>query len=300
MKAEERKEIETNSLVLLVQKWRKNLTWRSGYYVIGTLALIITGVVLYRYFTGESAKARDAILEQLASANTPQKLKEGMEQHRGTVYGSLFKLHLARYLLRTDGLPKLGTDNSTAQQQAANAISEARGYFLELTSEFKEKENAALVQESWLGAAEAEESLVGLPTSAGASEYRGNVDKAIEYYEKAGAIFSDKEFSQRYKTRAETLKSNKEKFVADQKAIYKPFERAPFSPGKFDPFAPPFPGGPKADVPGGSLFPPTPPPDTKTPDVPKIEVPPVPAGPEKGPEPRSVEPAKSDDSKAKK
>lgn len=299
MKAEERKEIETNSLVLLVQKWRKNLTWRTGYYVIGTLALVVAGILLYRYFTGESAKARDAILEQLANANTPQKLREGMEQHRGTVYGSLFKLHLARYLLRTDGLPKLGTDNSTAQQQAANAITEARNYFLELTSEFKEKEHAGLVQDSWLGAAEAEEALVGLPTSAGASEYRGNVDKAIEYYEKAGAIFADKEFSQRYKTRAETIKSNKEKFVADQKAIYKPFERAPFNPGKFDPFAPPFPGGPKLE-PGASIIPPpTPPGDVKLPDPPKVEVPPAPPGPEKGPDPRAVEPGKSADPKAK-
>jgi hypothetical protein len=299
MKAEERKEIETNSLVLLVQRWRQNLTWRTGYYVVGTLALVITGVLLYRYFTGESQKARDAVLEQLASANKPEKLKEGMEAHRGTVYGSLFKLQLARYLLKNDGLPKLGTDNATAQQQAANAISEARGHFLELTSELKEKEHAALVQESWYSAAKAEEALVGLPTAAGASEYRGNVDKAIEYYEKAGAIFPDTEFSKQYKARAETLRSNKEKFVADQKAIYKPFERPSFSSGKFDPFPPPIPGGPKADIPGGPLFPPTAPADVKAPELPNVEVPPLPAGPEKGPAPRAVEPAKPADPKAK-
>lgn len=299
MKAEQRKEIETNSLVLLVQRWRQNVTWRTGYYVLGTLALIITGILLYRYFTGESQKARDAILEQLASANKPEKLKEGMEAHRGTVYGSLFKIQLARYLLRNDGLPKLGTDNAKSQQEAANAISEARGYFLELTSELKEKEHAALVQESWLSAAEAEEALVGLPTAAGASEYRGNADKTIEYYEKAGAIFPEMEFSKRYKARAETLRTNKEKFVADQKAIYKPFERQPFSSGKFDPFPPPIPGGPKADVPGGPLFPPSPPADVKAPDLPKVEVPPLPDGPQKGPEPRSVEPAKPGDPKAK-
>jgi tetratricopeptide (TPR) repeat protein len=299
MKAEERKEIETNSLVLLVQKWRKNLTWRTGYYVIGTLALIITGVVLYRYFTGESSKARDAILEQLASANTPQKLKEGMEAHRGTVYGSLFKIQLARYLLKNDGLPKVGTDNETAQQQAANAIADARGYFLELTAELKEKHDAGMVQEAWASAAKGEETLVGLPTVARGSEYRGNVDKAIEYYEKAAAIFPDLDESKRYKARAEMLKSNKEKFVADQKAIYKPFERAPFTPGKFDPFAPPFPGGPKTDIPGGPLFPPTPPADPKPPELPKVEVPPLPPGPEKGPEPRAVEPGKTAEPKAK-
>jgi hypothetical protein len=299
MKAEQRKEIETNSLVLLVQRCRQNVTWRTAYYVLGALVLIATGIILYRYFAGESAKTRDAVLEQLASANKPEKLKEGMEAHRGTVYGSLFKIQLARYLLKNDGLPKLGTDNEKAQQEAANAISEARDYFLQLTSELKEKEHAALVQESWHGAAEAEEALVGLPTVAGGSEYRGNADKAIEYYEKAGAIFPDTEFSKRYKARAETLKANKEKFIADQKAIYKRFERPSFSSGKFDPFPPPIPGGPKADVPGGANFPSTPPADVKAPDLPKVEVPPLPAGPEKGPEARAVEPAKSAGPKAK-
>ena len=259
MKAEERKEIETNSLVLLVQRIRRNANWRAVYYIVGALALLITGIILYRYFTSESLRARDAIMEQLAAADTVDKLKEGMEQHRGTFYGSLFKLHLARYLLKTDGLPKLGTDRWDPRNRAAENIENARAYYIELTGELKEKEHPALVQESWIGAAQAEEALVGLPKTEGGSDSRGDVNKAIEYYENAAKIFADTEFSKRYKERADKLKNTKDEFVAAQRAFYKPVERSAFPPpGKNDPFGPPIPGGPKLDIPGGPVIPPPP------------------------------------------
>jgi hypothetical protein len=289
MKAEQRKEIETNSLILAVQKWRKHASGRTLYYLIGTFALVIGVILVWNYFAGESKRARDAILLQLANADTPEKLREGMEAHRGTVYGNLFKLHLARHLLSNEGLPRLGTDNTTARTQAANAVEEARKYFLELTTELKEKDEPALVQEAWLGAAQSEEALVGLPTADGKSDSRGSVDKAIEDYEKAAAIFPDTEFSKRYKARAEKLKATKDQFVADQKAFYKerefsPFTAPPAGPGKADPFGlgtSPIPGLPKTDTP---IIPPPPP--APTPD--KANTPePKPAEPPKGPDPKA-------------
>lgn len=265
MKAEERKEIETNSLIHSVQKLRERMTGRTLYYVIGTLALIVGAFLLYRYLTGERTKTRDAALLQLVSADTPDKLKAGMEEHRGSVIGSMFKLHLARHMLLDEGLPRLGTDNSDTRKQAAASIEHARTYYLELTGEFKEKEEPDLLQTAWLGAAQAEEALVGMPTADGGNDSRGNADKAIEYYEKAAAIFPDKEFSKRYKERADKLKANKEQFVATQKEIYKPRQTSPLTlpPGKDDPF-------------GSSLFPP------KDPGLPKFETPPAPPPPTPG------------------
>lgn len=298
MKAEERKEIETNSLVLLVQRVRRNTNWRTVYYIVGALALIIAGIILYRYFSSESNKARDAILDQLAAADTIEKLKQGMEEHRGTVYGSLFKINLARLLLKNEGIPKLGSDRWDPRNRAAENIEQAKTYYLELTGELKEKEQASLVQEAWVGAAQAEESLVGLPKTEGGSDSRGDVNKAIEYYEKAGSIFPDTEFSKRYKERAEKLKNTKDDFVAAQKAFYKPIERPTFPTGKNDPFAPPVPGGPKIDLPGGPFIPPPPKPpeegnkvDPKPSVPPKIEVPPVPPLPTP-PDPKKSEPPK--------
>jgi hypothetical protein len=116
MKAEERKQIETNSLVLAVQRIRQHASGRALYYVIGTIALLLGAIFLYRYFAGQSERTRDEVIRQLAAADTAEKLKEGMEQHRGTVYGGLFKLHFARHQLDVEGLPRLGSEGDTVRK----------------------------------------------------------------------------------------------------------------------------------------------------------------------------------------
>src|SRR5262245_12642159 len=285
MKAEKRKEIETNSLVLAIQRWRQHASGRTLYYVIGTIALIVAGVLLWRYFSTESKRARDAILLQLQSADTVEKLEAGMEEHRGTIWGSVFKMQLARYRLRTEGMPKLGTDRWEAKSQAAASIVRARDYFLELTKELKQQDEPAMVQEAWYSAGEAEEALVGLPTKEGGSDSRGDPDKAIEYFDKAGSIFPDTEFSKGYKSRAEKLRANKDQFVATQRAIHKEREQPPPikfpDPAKEDPkITPPM-------VPPAPMPPPIPtPPDSKARDTdPKKE--PTPPDPKaKGAEPK--------------
>jgi hypothetical protein len=318
MKAEQRKEIETNSLVLAVQRLRKHISGRTLYYFVGILAVIAIIVGFYYYFASERRHARDAILLQLATADNPEKLKAGMEEHRGTVYGSLFKLHLARHQLRNEGLPKLGTDNSTARLQAANSVDEARKNYLDLTSEFKEKDDPAFLQEAWFGAAAAEEALVGVAKPDNQAEFRGNVDKALEYYDKGAAILPDAEFTKRHKAWADKIRANKEMFVADQKEIFKPtpslFSSPPPVPKSDSPFPglPPF---PKGDVPSLPFGPPPPPtPDSKAPVLPKLpdaKLPdskpadvkppeaPKPADPKKTPETKPADPPKSADPKAK-
>lgn len=317
MKAEERKQIETNSLVLTVQKWKKHLSGRTLYYIIGTIVLIVAGVLIYRYFSSERKKARDAIQFQLINADTPEKLKQGMEDHRGTIDGSLFKIQLARLLLKQEGLPKLGTDRAEARRLAANSVSDARDYFLELTTEFKEKEQAGLLQEAWLSAAKAEEALVGIPKTEASTDSRGDLDKAIEYYEKAAAIFPDESFSKKYKEWADKLKANKTQFIADQKELYKARELPFFPPSKNDPtvpgITPPSPGPKLGPDPG--VVPPPPPmppvvdpkktepekktvpetkkaePDPKKPNTPKLELPEVPKPPVE--DPKKKDPAKA-------
>ena len=299
MKAEERKEIETNSLVLTVQKMRERFTGRTLYYLIGTVAIVIAGILLYRYLTSSNQKARDAVQLQLTYADTPEKLKKGMEEHRGTVFGSQFKLNLARHELQNEGLPLLGTDNSEKRKLAAASVKAARAHFLELTGEFKPKDEPAFSQEAWLGAAKAEEALVGFPTAEGGTDSEGNVDKAIEYYEKAAALLPESEPSKRYKEWVEKIKANKTQFVATQKEIYKPVERPALPPlpppGKGDPLGG-FPLGgfpfapPKGETPTTPIVPPP------IPTGPKIEVPsvPTPPDPKKTPEPKPVDPPKGD------
>lgn len=256
MKAEERKQIETNSVVLGIQRLRERVTGRTLYFAVGLLAVAIGAILLYRYYSKSRTQVRDAGLLQLASADTAEKLKQGMEEHRGTLLGSQFKLHLARYELRTEGLPKLATDRPEDRKKAAASVEAARTHFQELTGEFKGEDQQALLQEAWLGLAQAEEALVGMPTADGGTDSRGDPDKAIEYYEKAAAVFPDSEFSKRYKAWADTLRTNKDQFVAVQKELYRPRESVALPPpGKSDLFGP---GLPKGDLfpPPGGLFPP--------------------------------------------
>lgn len=297
MKAEERKEIETNSLIHFVQKVRERTTGRALYYVVGFVALVIGGIFLYRYLTSETSRTRDAGLLQLANADTPEKLKQGTEDHRGTTLGSVFKLHLARHLLLDEGLPRLGTDTTSARNQAAASVEQARTYYLDLTGEFKQKDDPDLVQEAWHGAAQAEEALVGLPTAEGGSDSRGSVDKVIQYYDSAAAIFPDSEPSKRYKAKVDKIRANKDQFVATQKAIYKPREAAalPKTPdGSNGLFAAP----PKTDA-GLPKIEPPPAPSAKT-DTPSKgpttpDLPPPPASdPKKTPDPKPATDPKAD------
>jgi hypothetical protein len=264
MKAERRKEIETNSLVLLVQRWRQHVSSRSLYYLVGSVALVVAIVFLWRYLAGENRRARDAILVELQTADTAEKLKEGMEHHRGTIWGSYFKAQLARRRLRADGLPRLGTDRYEALDQAAAAVAEGREYFLQLTKELKDQDEPGMVQEAWLSAAEAEEALVGMPTTEGGSDSRGDADKAVEYFDNAASIFPDTDASKGYKKRADDLRANKAQFVATQRALYQ--RREPFPSSKF-------PEPPKAEGKAG-------------PEVPAPILPPVPGVPD----PASVDP----------
>jgi len=325
MKAEERKEIETNSMVLTYQKLRQRVTGRTLYYVIGIVAIIVAAILIYRYMTHQSAAARDAILLQLDAADTPAKLKQGMEDHRGTLYGSLFKKRLAEHELLNEGLPKLGTDRWEDRKSAAASVEAGRTHYLELTAELKQKDEPALVQIAWLEAAGAEEALVGFPTADGGPDSsRGNLDKAIEYYEKAASIFPDSELSKRYKAWADKLKANKVQVIATQKEIYKQIERPalpPFPsgdplkglPGLTPPAKTELPGGatipgipnePKIDVPAipkpADIVPPPMPDPKKTPEPAKPTDPPKAAEPKKTPEPtKPTDPPKSTDPKAK-
>lgn len=245
MKAEERKQIETNSLSTAIERVR-NVSGRTVYYVAGSIILVVAAFLLYRYFAKQSRLANDEKLLQLADADTPEKLKAGMEAHRGTTLGSVFKMHLARNLLRSEGLPKLGTDKADARKKAADSVQEARDYFLELTKELKEKEEPALLQEAWLSAAQAEETLVGLPATEGGTDYRGSADKAIEYFDKASSIFADKDFSKKFKERADMIRADKEGFIARQREFYKPGLTLPPLPGLKDV---PSPTTPKLELP---------------------------------------------------
>ncbi len=250
MQADERKELETNSLAHSLSSMKGKLDSRVLYYVGGTAVLIVAAVLLFRYFSKQKTIARDATILQLETADSAEKLKVLMDEQRGTIFGSIAKLHMARRALTVDGLEKLGTDKVEDRRKAAASLDQARIYFADLTKEFKQSDEPALLQESWLGLAQAEEALVGLPSAEGGTDSRGDADKAIDAYAKAAAIFPDLELSKRYAAHAKELKDDKAEFIKAQKVFYA------------------IPSEPKAELPKVE-------PKTETPkfDIPKLDFP---------------------------
>ena len=278
MQADEQKDLETNSLVESFSSLKSKIDGRTLYYMLGTVFLIVAGVLLFRYFVKQKTLTRDAIVLEIEAANSRDSLKKIMEDHRGTIFGSIAKIHLARLELNVDGLEKIGTDKLEDRNKAASSLENAREHYSALTKELQKNEEPALLQEAWVGLARAEEALVGLPTKEGAGDSRGDADKAIEAYLNAGKIFPELELSKSYGTKANQLKENKSKFIETQKAFYTII--APPAPPTLPTVKP---ADPKV----------TPPviPELKLPDpiVPPVKAPETPA-PKKEPEPKKAEP----------
>lgn len=272
MKAEEHKaiekNIENNSLNDVLTKAKGYLLGRGGYYAVGTIALLIAVGLLWRYVAKNRTGQMDERVLSLEAATTPEQLKKTMDDNQGNMTGSIAKLQLARWHLGYSGLEKIGTDNNVARIAAAAEIEKARGYLLELTEELKGKDEPALLQEVWLNVAKAEEALVGFPKVEGGTDYRGNVDKAIEYYTKATEIFKDSEPTKRIKEKLDNLTKNKNSFEAFQKEVYKKPAPRPSSPF----------GTPDEKSPDSKATEPTPMPMVPTPK--DVVPPPVPMGPD--------------------
>lgn len=288
MKAEEQK-LETNSLAVFLAKAKVFLAGRGGYYAIGTVALIVAVVLLWNYMAKSRKVVSDERILRLEAAGDAKKLKEYMEENAGNIFGSIAKMHLARRHLRGEGLELLGTNKPENRRKAAADISTARAYFLELTKELKEKEEPALLQEAWIGAAQAEEALVGLLKPDSTSEYQGDADKAIEYYGHAVKFFPDTDGTKRLQKHLDNLTKNKTAFVDFQKELYTKREQ------------PPLPPQPKAEEKQPVPMVPVPKPEEKktepmVPTPPTLPMVPLPPDPKKE-EPKGTTPKPKDDKK---
>jgi tetratricopeptide (TPR) repeat protein len=219
MKADEQKAIETNSLAQSLAKVKEQTSSKTLYLIGGAVALVFAGILAWNYFAADRARGRDVKIIELETADTAKKLDDYIKQYEGTPLGNIAKMHLGRRSLGPEGLEKLGTNDKEARRQAVASIEQARKLFLELAEKWKDE--PALTQETWFNAALAEETLVGMPTTDGGTDSRGSLDKAIEYYKKAAAIFPESDASKRYLKLAEEREKNKDGFLAAQKAFYK-------------------------------------------------------------------------------
>lgn len=248
MKAEERKEIETNSLAKWLNKvWTGGGTRRSLYFYGAIILVVVLVIVGWNVWSKARAKDRaerwirdenalkltlpESTLKALAERRD-QAMREGRrfneeeeqanalrrqfeelaEDFRGTVPGFVAKIGLARFDLGPQGLDKLGTNDSEMRKRAAENIKRARDRYLETTAELKDE--MVLRIEAWTGAAQAEEALMGVPQSEGSSEMVGNIDKVIEYYEKARQIVGDREYGKELAKLIEEKKAKRDEMAS--------------------------------------------------------------------------------------
>lgn len=209
MKADEKKENQTNSLRLWMDKTAERLKGRGLYVLVGSLvtAAVLIGITWF-YFSSRAAAASARMME-LYTADTDKKLEEIItsENQQGYITATLAKLDKARLALYRDGLEKTGSYLPKDREAAIAKIEEGRKLYLEIVEELKSY--PSLQQECWLSCSKAEEALSRTPKTDKPNENRGSLDKRIEYLRKAAAIEADSDASKKYSADAEKLAKDK-------------------------------------------------------------------------------------------
>lgn len=240
MKAEERKENETNALARWIRRHQEKLTGRSLYVVGGIFVLLVAMVVIIWYWRSSTVAANSARIMDFWLADTDKKNEEIItsEKHQGKPTATWAKLQKARLALYRDGMDRIGTTKEADRKAAYAKLEEGKKLYLELVNELKD--DPALQQEAWIACARAEEALLGAPREDKAGEFRGDFAAMIEDYQKAAAINSDSDVSKSYAELARTKKAQETELKAFYRRLYElgftgKIEPPPFDPSQFDP-----------------------------------------------------------------
>ena len=201
MKAEERKQNETNILRVWLAHFREKLQNRSFYLIIGLISVLVVACIALVFWRTSVSAANSARVLELYDAmkNDDTALYEKIsssEKHSDKITATLARILIARNVLFTEGFNKLGSPDVAARKAAAAKVEEGRKLFLDVLKELKEQ--PALQQEAWVNVAHAEEALLGTPVSDGSSEMKGSMDRLVEYYTNAAKIEPQSDASKKY------------------------------------------------------------------------------------------------------
>ncbi len=228
MKAEHRKELETNTLAQgassLVDRVK---TGRLGnYWIIAAIAaVVIVGGVWY-YAAREGRKA-DAVtwagFVGVMRGPTHTEIDDFIKKNDKTTAAQLARLEQARMRLGQDGIVKLRSDDSTDRAKGVENLEQARTELLKLADDFKK--DPSLRASVLLSAAEAELTLAGIPKSkdGSGSEKRGSVKAAAQLYRDAAkAVGENTAAGESLLKRAEEVEKKEAEIVAVGEVLFKP------------------------------------------------------------------------------
>jgi hypothetical protein len=214
MKAEQRKELETNALAENLAhtadylKAHANLVrWLAG----GTLAVIVVGVIAW-YLLGGVSTTQSRLWTTFGGADTSAALEKLAKDNPGTLQARSAKFEAARLLFR-EGFGDFGTMERHAD--AVARIDKARSLYESLLTDSRGM--PALEAEALMGIARIEETLSGSPKPDNATAMYGSLDRAAEFYKK---VVSSQPGSFEAKKAAERIKAIEER-KDELQAFYK-------------------------------------------------------------------------------
>ena len=261
MKAEERKELETNSLAAGARKLidRAKTGRFVNPYAVAVVLAVGLGGGLWWYLSAENRKIGSrqwADLTLVSKTNSQTNLEDFAKSNKDSAAARAARLDAARIQLGQEGIGKLNVRDRELRGKAVENVEKARDELLKLADEYKG--DPTMQATCLLSAAEGELALVGIPKGADGKDYRGSVAKAAELYKKVAEVVGDKSpVAEQYKKRADELVAKKDEI----ERLGDTLNRLVSPPTVFPPF--PTPGGP---TPGGPKLPEGPIPTPKPPE----------------------------------
>jgi tetratricopeptide (TPR) repeat protein len=192
MKAEERKQLQTNSLVQFIGRVKHNLKTGPSRRTVVIWGIVALGVLVFaswKFFSWRSTRNNSERWVNLDELNSPSDLDEYIQKNEGTVQARVARLQKARDDLKK-GLEDLFIDRKGATEkleQAVKAFDELKEQFRSMPTE---------TQLCLLGAAKGYEGL-------------GQFDEALARYQELKKRFPDSVLTKSAETRIAFLSDKK-------------------------------------------------------------------------------------------
>jgi hypothetical protein len=205
MKAEHRKELQTNTLADYLGRGVDSLKNGPTLTVVLVVAVLLLGGWWMWSFFSTSSRSSDALLwTKLDQAKDDEQLEQLAEANPGTTQARTARFEIARTMIQR-GSEKIG--NPAQHAEAIKDLVKARQLFQELAPLCRAE--PILQQEAMMGLAKAEESLIGAPDPNEAKQTLGSIDRAIGYYEEVATKFPESFQGKAARQRAKELKENR-------------------------------------------------------------------------------------------
>jgi len=210
MKAEHRKELQTNALAdrlgRIVQGFKEGFHDRPSnktMLVLGGIVAAIALIAVWRITSNARARAVSAEWLQLDEASNFADLEKIAEKKSDNEPARIARFQMARVHLRR-GMENFCSTSPDGRADALKDLNEAARLYGELSGEAKD--NPLLTQEALLGIGKAKEAL-------------GELDVALAAYEQLGSRYPDSVSGKEAAERAKKLKDNKEQVSAFYKKL---------------------------------------------------------------------------------